>query len=101
MRHLKRYEELEGGPSTRVGTIKVRHPLFQKEDNVPYPREDAEDRSYEEAEALRAEAAKQLQSMERKEILKLLAPDKDVETYEDILMKELMAERRTMLKGAH
>lgn len=99
MRHIKRYEEFETYPYQEP----VPEPKYELKDPVldatPYPREEDEDRSYEEAEALRQEAAKQLQGMGRETILKLLAPETDMETYEDILLRELMAERRAMLKG--
>lgn len=56
MRHIKRYEECETHSVTQV--TPVRHPIFLKEDNVPYPREDAEDRSYEHQMELEAEIAR-------------------------------------------
>lgn len=56
MRHIKRYEECESHSHSTGST--VRHPIFLKEDNVPYPREDAEDRSYEHQMELEAEIAR-------------------------------------------
>lgn len=45
MRHIKRYEECEH--HVYSAPIKLRHPVFEREDDVPYPREEDEDRSYE------------------------------------------------------
>lgn len=45
---ITRYEDLETWGHSQ--DTKVRHPIFEREDNVPYPREDAEDRSYERQE---------------------------------------------------
>lgn len=56
MRHIKRYEECDSHSTSQVSP--VRHPIFLKEDNVPYPREDAEDRSYEHQMELEAEIAR-------------------------------------------